>query len=294
MKKIKVNIRYGYEHPFLSVCIEDPQSERFSKVKDMEHFNLWCAAKRSLRDKGAFVRIDKVIKKRYKCLNQYNGYGSWERLEFSTEIFTTGLKFEFFQNSTKSENQNGGRYDFDKYEKFPYLFKLRLKVAIKTLIEALTPICEASVTFTDSTKYSADYILKCCSDRGKNVKTLNDIQASMRDYDFSSNNNKDRDKKEIKCGEMKYFYSYDGYIHRGLVYHNSNNMWWVIENESSLRNIASFELFDRTNEPIRRELEVKKKIDKLMDERNRQINTENFIRCNAIQKTINKLKTINN
>ena len=292
MKQIKVNIRYGYENPFLSVCIENPQSERFSKVKDMEHFNLWCAAKKALRDKGAFVRIDKGTKERYKCLSQYNGYGSWERLEFSTEIYTTGLKFEFFQNSTKSENKNGGKFDFDKYKKFPYLLKLRLKLAIKTLIEALLPICESTITFTDDPKISADRILKRRSECGRNVKTLDDIQSSMCEYDFAYNHSKDRDKKEIKCGEIKYFYDYDGYIHRGLVYHNSNSMWWVIENKLTLRSISSFNLFDRTDEPIRRELEVKEKIEKLIDERNRQIKAENFIRCNAIQKIINKLKLI--
>lgn len=292
MDKLKVDIRYGYNDPFLSVCIETPNIERFCKVKEYEHFALWCAGKKALRSKGAFIGIDKTLKMRYKCLNQYHGYGSWERLEFVTEIYRTGLKFEFFQNVTTPKNRNGGRYDFDKYKKFPYLLKLRLKVAIRTLIEAISPLCDATITFTDSPTNAVDVMLKDYSGscHKNSIKTLGDVQASMKSYDLSQNNN-DRDKKKIMCGELKYFYSHDGYLHRGIVYHNLNNMWWVIENDITLSNKASFELFDRTNEPIRRVLDGKKKLEKLMAERGRQIQAENFLRCNSIQKEIDKLKT---
>jgi protein-arginine kinase activator protein McsA len=62
-----------------------------------------------------------------------------------------------------------------------------------------------------------------------------------------------------------------------------------VENNITLRNIASFYLFDRTNEPIRRVLNAEKKLEKLKEELSRQIKLENFLRCNSIQKEINKL-----
>lgn len=67
-------------------------------------------------------------------------------------------------------------------------------------------------------------------------------------------------------------------------------MWWVIENDITLSNKASFELFDRTDEPIRRVLSADKKLNKLKEERWRQIEAENFLRCNSIQKEIDKLR----
>lgn len=290
--KIKVNIRYGYEPPFLSVCLENPKSERFCKVKDMEHFNLWCAGKKALRNKGAKIRVDTEIKKRAKCISQYHGYGYWGGLEFVTDIYNTGLKFEFFQNVTVPENKNGGRYDFDKYSKFPYLIRLRLKIAIKTLIEEVSQHCDATITCTDAPISAEQRILKKFKEFSfsrNRINTIDEIESFMSHYDFSKNSN-DRDKKKIKCGELKYFYSYDGYLHRGQVYHNINNMWWVIENDSTLRNIASHELFDRTNEPARRVLSSDRRLDKLSAELNRQIKAKNFIRCNEIQKQINSLK----
>lgn len=150
----------------------------------------------------------------------------WERLEFVTDIYLTGLKFEFFQNVTLPENKNGGRYDFDKYSKFPYLLRLRLKLAIRTLIEAIRPLCDATITCTDTPNNAVERILKNFRESSfsrNQINTLDEIESYMSDYDFSQNNN-DRDKKKIKCGDIKYFYSYDGYLHRGRVYHNINNM----------------------------------------------------------------------
>lgn len=285
MKKIKGCIRYGYERPGLCVRIENPQSEMYCKVKDMEHFNLWCAGIEVLRDKGASIAVDHEI-------SQYHGYGNWQGLEFKTQVYEFGLSFEFFQNVTISENRKGGQRNYYNYREFPYILKIRLKLAIKLLIEAFTPVCEASVTFKDRPLNAVEFMIQHYRKSGNNdnIKTLEDVQTSMTDYDLLHNNN-DRDKKKIKCGEIKYFYSHDRYIHRGVVYHNCNNMWWVVENETNLRNISSFELFDRTNEPIKRALPVYKKIDRLTNELNHQIKADNFIRVNAILKMLNELKS---
>lgn len=291
MNKIKVDIRFGYKNPFLSVCLlGNNPNDRWDKVHNWVHHHLYCAALHAMRQKGAEVGKDPRIEKDARILSRFHGYGNWHGLEFKSEIHMSNFTLEFFQNVTPSENRNGGYYDFDKYKKFPYLLKIRLKVAIRTLIEVISPLCDATITFTDAPENSVEYLLKSYSEscHKNSVKTLEDVQASMHDYDLSQNNN-DRDKKKIKCGELKYFYDYDGYLHRGIVYHNLNNMWWIIENDTEISNKASFELFDRTDEPIRKVLSTEKKIEKLKTERSRQIRAENFLRCNSIQKEINKL-----
>lgn len=292
MNKLKVDIRFGYKNPFLSVCLlGDNPNDRFDKAHNWVHHHLYCAALRAMRQKGAEVGKDPRIEKDARILSRFHGYGNWHGLEFKSEIHMGNFTLEFFQNVTPSENRNGGYYDFDKYKKFPYLIRIRLKVAINTLISVLKPLCDATVTFTDFPEKSEERILndyqKSCHKR-KNVSSLADAQSTLCDYDLSQNNN-DRDKKKMLCGDLKYFYDYDGYLHRGIVYHNLNNMWWVIENDITLRNIASFYLFDRTNEPLRMVLSADKKLEKLKAERSRQIKAENFLRCNSIQKEINKL-----
>lgn len=293
-EKLKVNIRYGYEGTFLSVVIEgENKNDSFGKPSTWAHHILLCAALRTMRQKGATVGKDPRINKLFPILNEHHAQGNWHGLEFKSEIFRNSFDINFFQNITPSENKNGGYSDFNKYEKFPYLIKIRLKVAIKTLIAALTPLCDATITFCDLPKKAEDRILLDYkkSWHKESISSLTDAQSTMDKYDLSQNNN-DRDKKKIQCGDLKYFYSYDGYLHRGLVYHNCNNMWWVIENDITLRNVSAFELFDRTDEPIRKVLGVEKKISRLREELQWQIKAENFLRCNLIKKEIEKLKQV--
>lgn len=292
MDKIKVDIRFGYKNPFLSVCIlgENPNI-RWDKVHNWVHHHLYCAALHTMRNKGAKVGKDPRIEKDYPRLNQYHGYGNWHGLEFRSNIHMGEFAFEFFQNVTASENPNGGYFDFDKYKKFPYLMRIRLKVAINAIIAVLKPLCDATITFTDVTDKAEERILRSYQEscHKKYDLSLSDAQLNLTDYDLCQNN-KDRDKKEIKCGEFKYFYGCDGYLHRGIVYHNLNNMWWVIENDITLRNKACYEFFDRTNEPIRKFLNPEEKLKKLKSVLKQQIEEENFIRCNLIKKEIDKLK----
>lgn len=51
-------------------------------------------------------------------------------------------------------------------------------------------------------------------------------------------------KKTIRNGEIKYFRGRNGYLYRGRVYHDLNNMWWVIINKFEVKRVAAFELFD--------------------------------------------------
>lgn len=58
-------------------------------------------------------------------------------------------------------------------------------------------------------------------------------------------NAKDRDGKVLLNGDIKYFRDgCNGYLYRGKIYHNINNMWWVIVDKRNVRNVASFQLFD--------------------------------------------------
>ena len=48
----------------------------------------------------------------------------------------------------------------------------------------------------------------------------------------------------MRNGETKYFRDWSGYLLRGKVYHNINNMWWVLLADGKVRNVACFDLFD--------------------------------------------------
>ena len=75
-------------------------------------------------------------------------------------------------------------------------------------------------------------------------KDMNFDLSSLNGQTAASYNNKDRDKKTLYNGQIKYFRDYNGYLYRGQIYHNINNMWWVIVNDTEYTNKADFDLFD--------------------------------------------------
>lgn len=64
---------------------------------------------------------------------------------------------------------------------------------------------------------------------------------------------KDRDGKTLLNGQRKSFPDIKGKIRSGIIYHNINNMWWVIASKYERFNIAGLHLFDDTiGEKIKR------------------------------------------
>lgn len=214
-----------------------------------------------MKERGFEVGRDPRIMKYYECLNKDRWYGKKDGLEFKAERYPRGWRIEFYQ-SINFENKNGGEYDFDKFEKAPYLIRLRWIVETKKMAEFIESI-------VPGIKNSSKIDYKLAEDKIKNyyVEEWHHSQKDMN-FDLSSldglegdeeyrrrnyqHNCKDRDKKVIVNGLIKYFYGYKGRLQRGKVYHNINNMWWVILNDTDYTNIASFELFDPAPEDFKR------------------------------------------
>ena len=73
--------------------------------------------------------VDKIIRRDYWI-------GKRGDLEFDAQKYPNGFKIQFFQNVVH-ENQSGGRYDFNKLEKMPYLIRLQYKKYLNNILELL-------------------------------------------------------------------------------------------------------------------------------------------------------------
>jgi hypothetical protein len=211
----------------------------------LPHYGLFHRLMNYLKTIGFEVGKDPDIERDYKCLSKDRSYGiSKDRLEFKAQRYPAGFKVEFFQN-IYHENPHGGFYDFDKYEKMPYLLKQRFTltaIKVRQFLLSLN-ICESQNiecnTAEDTIK--KDYVESWHhpqKDMSFDLSSL-DGQTCCEPY-----NNRDRDGKTLYNGQIKYFRDYNGYLCKGKVYHNINNMWWVIINDTKRTNIASFNLFD--------------------------------------------------
>lgn len=225
-------------------------TDRWSKKQP--HFLILYRVLNLMKDRGFEIGRDPRIEKDYKILTKDHWYGRKGNLEFKANRYPTGWEIQFFQNIV-FENKAGGEYDFDKYNKMPYLIRLVFRNEIRhiqNLLIGLGCVDESEQVYrlaTDRIKY--DYV-KSCHYPQKSMEEfeLSDLDGQTSEY---SNNRQDRDKKIIHNGELKYFRDWNGRLARGIVYRNLNNMWWVITNKFELMNRADFELFDPTPEDFK-------------------------------------------
>jgi hypothetical protein len=209
----------------------------------LPHYKLFNDAMHELGQLGFYVEKDKSVA---DTIRKDYYYGRYNTLEFKSHRYPAGFKIEFFQN-VNHVNPNGGYYDFDKLDKMTYIQKLMYKKIsnkLASFFEQRGIICDSKpVLKTSEEKIKYDFV-KCWHHE------QNDMNFNLSDLDGTtceSYNNSDRDKKTIYNGQIKYFRDWHGYLMRGKVYHNINNMWWVIINKDNYTNIASFELFDLTD-----------------------------------------------
>jgi len=207
------------------------------------HYELYRKVLNYLGSIGFYVSSDKEIDKNYPILSKDHHYGRYAELEFKSERYPAGFKIEFFQN-INFENRHGGYYDNDKLKKMPYLvgkqFELTIKKLSRFLIEKGVMDDTKPIYKNAKAKIKYDYATSWHHPQ----KDMNFFLSELHGTTCESYNNKDRDGYTLYNGDIKYFRDFNGYLYRGRIYHNINNMWWVIVNRNELRNIACFDLFD--------------------------------------------------
>ncbi len=194
-----------------------------------------------LTQRGFAIQTDQRILRDYPSLADTHWEGANGDLLFKSEIYPAGFKLEFYQE-INTENPCGGFYDFDKFKRMPYLIRCQYILTRKCICELLDAAGYTNNAETEY-KYSFDKVMgkiksSCHYKEGK----------ELPEYEIESYNAKDKDGKQLRNGQIKYFRDHKGRLQRGTIYHNINNMWWVVINKFHYTNIASFEFFDLDSE----------------------------------------------
>lgn len=186
-----------------------------------------------LRKRGFRVQHDREIKRRYPALGPDHHEGRKGALEVKVERSGRCLELSFFQNVV-FENPHGGRYDFARLAKMPYLVRKRYELERDLLAQALADIAP----FVKDTKLSGAALIQA------RRESLNTFQR--RDMYASPPEPYNACGAMIADGDTVYF-RHNGRLLRGVAFHNINNMWWVLLPCCRVRNIASFNLMHRTD-----------------------------------------------
>jgi len=242
-----------------------------------------------LRKLGFEIGKDQDIDKNYHMLNKTHRYGVMKGLEFSADYYNTGMKFEFFQNVTPTSGRKlgDGKYGFDKLKYMSYLMSKRFIFTRNSVIKYLESRGIVEKVKKHLTWHGQPDLDAYKTNREK-VAAIKTTTDNVSEY-----NSKDRDKKEIKNGDKKCFYSpYTKRLNVGYAFHNINNMWWVVLNDEEYHNIAAFELFDFSPDaPLRKPVEIERVIDKLNRKLNSLIEKSDFEKCIKVRDSIKLLKS---
>lgn len=188
---------------------------------------------RRMRSRGWFIRRDPRVYQHYRCLSANNRLGARGTLRCAIEIAGRTVKLEFWSTTSKQDNRNGRRYDFDKLARMNNLDQLRVRLEFDRILSWLGTLANVTIERSDD-------------------KALSPMQRIERDYAESWHKDKDlgrptprydsnRESKNgslLEQGQTVWFADAKGRIIRGSAYYNINNMWWVIaggklHNESS-------------------------------------------------------------
>lgn len=220
--------------------IKSPQGA-WSRNFKYPHFGTLHRIFNMLRDEGFTIENDEEVA---KCIRRDYYTGRRGDLEFYASRYPAGFEIEFFQNVVVN-NPCGGRYDFDKFQKMPYLIQLQFKKYQNKIIRLLTSLEDVEDRTKVRPRFAEDKIKANYMESWHHEQ--NDMNFSLSDLDGQTQevyNGRDRNNLVLHNGDIKYFRNHKGYLCRGRIYHNINNMWWVIVDRFTVQNVACFELFD--------------------------------------------------
>lgn len=244
--------------------------------KQFRHYGYFYRILHALEAEGFCVEKDPVILEKYKSISKNCWYGCRGDLQFGARKYNNGFEIEFFQDVVH-ENSHGGRYDFHKLEKMPYLIKLQYTKYMKIVVETLKSLVEVKDITQPIGKTAEEEIVidLTCSfhmlpDKDFDIHELDGTDPG-EGYGWGGypGATTDRDGKLIKNGDIKYFRQmYTGQLMRGRVYYRANQQFWVIINKYETELVGGPKgLFDATPEdykfrriaPNRAPMEYKKR-----------------------------------
>ena len=217
-----------------------------------KHYGFFHRLMNYMRCIGYSIEKDPVTLERFPRIAYCHWYGRKGDLEFNAEYYPAGFSISFFQN-INIENKNGGRYDFDKFDKMPYYIRCEMIRTMRNVRAFFNKFPLKDVTkphYTDAENKIKWLFVESCHHPQQSMDfDLHDLDGTPGSkYKY---NILDRDGKEIRNGDIKYTRDYQGYLVRCRVYHNINNMWACILNHDEWIARACFELFDLKDSDVR-------------------------------------------
>lgn len=187
---------------------------------------------RVLKRTGFRIAADPALHRRHQRLSKYHRVASRGDLSVHCEVYPTGSKFEFYQDIV-TVNRNGGRYDFDRVAKMPYLVRKAFELALRELKADLvghgflertkvrSAVPDPLAYFND--RWDGEYEKRLGCHRFARDESGWPASSELQNYQ-----RRDRDGADLTHGALRYLRTSQGYLLRGRVYGGIGGRWLFV------------------------------------------------------------------
>jgi len=264
----------------VNIWCEDPFSEQVKSI--------FKAVKALLNRRGFSLGPDPVV--HHRILVKTHRAGKAGDLEVAASLSGRHIEVQFFQNVHQVQNPNGGRYDFDKLARMPFLLRKRAQLEMNKVRELLVSKFGASVTKGDvplphpNRSTAVEFIE--ARNRGSGH-----FKAELGHADWYADYNRQTgDRQLLTHGTPVYFRDRKGRWACGVAYYNLNNMWWVAVGKYEVRNLCSTDLFVRPPLNVRLKANLALSIKRVATLIKEAVAAEDFLRAQQLKLVRDRLQ----
>lgn len=193
------------------------------------------------------------------------------------------VKFEMWQDVTPSENKNGGRYDFDKEKRMPYVQRLEMERTRRRIRDYLCNVFEG-YTFAQPRPHMGLMGItaeeKAWHDRqtsGHYKPKLDHAEISMKENAIA------RDGGTIAHGARVWAIDHTGRIITGTAYYSLNNNWQIVTGRYGLTTKHTGEIFTTRPDDLRTKRNERQRRQRLEDLMAQAVKAMDFDRAKVLK-----------
>lgn len=302
MQNVRAKARsYKWEHIFIEF------SQNGNSFSDKQpHSDVFYQVLNYLKKYGFQWGRNPSYEENFKILSKYHRRAINKNLIADFEISARGITIEITHEKNLHGGCSTGHWDswHNKYSPLSYIEKKEIQLTSLRIGRFLKDQFGIEIYYDFEENKTPQEFIFDKENRNKHIhdgaQTFSEIAEYVENDKLKSlergwgvnRNYIDANGKEIKCGDVKYFYSWKNgnRFCRGTVWHNINNMWWVIMADGTLNNKASFDLMDFDKKMIgRKPIPKGRQIERLENEIKNWVDKKNFRKCAEIQQKIDLL-----
>ncbi|MFP3979128.1 hypothetical protein [Marinobacter sp. KMM 10035] len=200
------------------------------------------------------------------------------------------IKFEMWQDVANVDNPNGGRYDFDKEQRMPYLLRLEMERTRRRIRDYLCNVFSGY-------EFQADRNDGRSNKRGPGSLTAVEwvdgcyqtswhFKGDITNYEIAEYNRKSGDGAKLSHGQRVWFADRKGRICTGIAYYNINNMWWVVTGKFDVSNESASNLYSICPENPKQKRNGRLRRKRLESELSKAVKSMDFLRAQKLKEIV--------